>query len=238
MAANNVVHMVERVIVLAIFAATAAIVCLGLWLIFKFLQDSIRFDADSGICKRIRLCFGVREALPNHFASMGAFIEWLEGYERWYGRASKRAYGLVDYCKVTPLMLSFSVAVVSAMPDDQFENKNVLIIIITGFSALMVSLIDTLKLLELAAGREDGRITCAELVAKAKVAEANGAIVSESASDAKGNKNDADIIASILAKTFKLEREQAAMYRNIRSGPSKVSGVGGEQRPNKDDANN
>jgi hypothetical protein len=102
------------------------------------------------------------------------FVKLLRDYETWYAKSSRRCTNTLVVCRITPLVMGFVVAVVSAANKDAWPLQNyidqsILVIILTGISSLAVAIVTQLGLGDLAKARENGRIASAHLVARTQL---------------------------------------------------------------------
>jgi hypothetical protein len=143
------------------------------------------------------------------FDTPDAFISWLEEYERWYTSSSITLSRILIACRVVPLVLGFIVAIVSALPPGfglfgypSPIPRNIVVIALTGISAVCVALLTQLGVGELATARELGRIGTASLVTRARIS------LFSNASDDEKRKE----MGKIKDEIFKLEYDQAALF--------------------------
>ena len=141
------------------------------------------------------------------------FVTWLQQYEIWYTKSSRRCNSVLVVCRITPIVLGFVIAVVSALkPGDYFFanyiSQPILVIILTGTSSLAVAIITQLGLGDLAKTRENGRIACARLAARAQL------MFAQSASDAVQDEKN-----KILETLFQIEQQQADLFAALGHPP-------------------
>jgi hypothetical protein len=143
------------------------------------------------------------------FDTPDTFISWLEEYENWYTRSSTSLSRILIACRVVPLVLGFIVAIIPALPPGfgifgypSPIPRNIVVIALTGISAVCVALLTQLGVGELASARERGRIGTASLVTRAKIS------LFSSASD----KEKWAEMALIKDEIFKLEYDQADLF--------------------------
>ncbi len=145
-----------------------------------------------------------------------AFVKWLEGYEHWYTKSSKRYHRTLYWFRPAPIVIGFFVAIVAAIDEKSaffpdWMPKNIVIIILTGLASFCVAVLTQLGVIDLSRTREIGRINCAQLVVRAKhflsVAQTPQAAYEEK--------------AEFINEIFKIEHDQAALFAGIvRNVPS------------------
>jgi hypothetical protein len=144
-----------------------------------------------------------------------SFLDWLRAYETWYTKASRGAHRVLSFCRITPIVIGFAVAVVAASQGETLPiyvsgygftiEKNIVIIILTGIVTLCVSILGQLRVADLARARETGRINTAALVARAQLFFS----VDHSPDEALKEKN------AIKDELFKLEHDQASLFASL-----------------------
>src|SRR5215469_1482003 len=93
-----------------------------------------------------------------------AFVEWLTLYERSYTKSSEWSRRALAFCQITPIIIGFIIAVVSALKDDSWTilnvplQRNIVVIALTGVSTLCVAILTRMGVAQLARSRELGRI--------------------------------------------------------------------------------
>ena len=78
------------------------------------------------------------------------FVKWLQGYERWYHKASFNNHLIFNICRVVPITLGFGIAVISSLPnsvwDTEYVIKNVLVVVLTGISTVTGAVVSQLRI--------------------------------------------------------------------------------------------
>jgi hypothetical protein len=157
-----------------------------------------------------------------HLKDNSEFIVWLELYQSWYSTSSNRCYIVLMVCRITPIFIGFVVAILEALGDDPFKNlsylnKSILVIMFTGISTVCVAVLTQLRVADLATARENGRISCASLVARAQLFFSRDPEASESYQEK----------VRIKDELFKIEFDQAALFDASVDGRPKNTPDGG-----------
>jgi hypothetical protein len=140
-----------------------------------------------------------------------AFVEWLMLYERSYTRSSEWSHRALAFCQITPIVIGFIIAIVSALKDDSWTilnvslQRNIVIIALTGVSTVCVAILTRMGVAQLARTRELGRINCAALVTRARLYFSINHTPQESYAEK----------VRIKDEIYKIEHDQAALSGGI-----------------------
>jgi hypothetical protein len=134
----------------------------------------------------------------------GDFIKWLTAYEVWYTISSRRLHDVLFLCRLTPIFIGFVVAIMATVEEASWPLKSYFIIGFTGLSTLCTAVLTQLRISEIAAVREAGRIGFARLVLRARLSFPEEAEAESVLKEKQAIVEEAFKIESVQADTFSL----------------------------------